>query len=152
MTIPQFFYSGWTAALFNHLWQSTCVALFAWILTLALRANPARIRYSVWMFASVKFLVPFALLAGLGAHWAAPFAGKQFGSALYTVADEIGQPFQQAKAAPVRDFAAVTHPAHLPEMVPAVLMLVWLTGVIVVLARARREIGPRGSAWELPIA
>jgi bla regulator protein BlaR1 len=135
MTIPQFWNSGWAAALFNHLWQSTCVVLFAWILTLGLRANPARVRYWVWMFASVKFLVPFALLASLGAQWARPVAGRQFGSALYTAADEIGQPFQQAKAAPMPGFASVTHPAHLPEIVPAVLVFVWLSGVIVVLAK-----------------
>ncbi len=112
MIIPQFFNSGWSAALFNHLWQSTCVALVAWILTLALRANPARVRYSVWMFASMKFLVPFALLASLGAQWARPVAGRPIGSALYTAADEIGQPFQQAKSAPMPDFASVTRPAH----------------------------------------
>jgi uncharacterized protein (TIGR03435 family) len=133
MTIPQFFNSGWTAALFNHLWQSTCVALLAWILTLALRSNPARVRYSVWMLASVKFLVPFALLARLGAQWARPAAGRHFGSALYTAADEIGQPFQHANAAPMADF--VMRPAHLPEIVPALLVVVWLGGVIVVLAR-----------------
>jgi bla regulator protein BlaR1 len=135
MTIPQLWNTGWTAALFNHLWQSTGVALLAWLLTLGLKANPARVRYSVWMFASVKFLVPFALLASLGAQWARPVAGRQIGSALYTAADEIGQPFQQAKVAPMRDFATVTHPAHLPEIVPAVLALIWLSGVIVVLAR-----------------
>ncbi|HEY1894907.1 MAG TPA: M56 family metallopeptidase, partial [Terracidiphilus sp.] len=101
----------------------------------ALRANPARVRYSVWMFASVKFLVPFALLASLGAQWARPVTGRLIGSALYTAADEIGQPFQQAKAAPMRDFATITHPAHLPQIVPALLLLVWLTGAAVVLAR-----------------
>jgi bla regulator protein blaR1 len=135
MIIPQFWNSGWTAALFNHLWQSTCVALLAWILTLALRANPARVRYSVWMFASVKFLVPFALLARLGAQWARPVAGRQIGSALYTAADEIGQPFQHANAAPMNDFATVAGATRLPAIVPAVLVAVWLAGVIVVLAR-----------------
>jgi uncharacterized protein (TIGR03435 family) len=135
MIIPQFWSSGWAAALFNHLWQSTCVALLAWILTLALRSNPARVRYSVWMFASIKFLVPFALLASLGEHWARPVAGRLIGSALYTAADEIGQPFQQAHSAPMRDFATVTRATHLPEIVPAVLVAVWLGGLMVVLAR-----------------
>ena len=133
MTIPQFFNSGWAAALFNHLWQSTCVALFAWILTLALRANPARVRYSVWMFASVKFLVPFALLASLGAQWARPVAGRQVGSALYTAADEIGQPFHQA-AAPAVKALAVQHPGHWLAFASAVVAAVWLCGFIAALA------------------
>jgi len=42
-------------------------AFSAWILTLALRKNQAQVRYWVWFVASVKFLVPFSLLVGLGA-------------------------------------------------------------------------------------
>ena len=56
--------------LINHLWQSTAVVLVAWLLTLSLRPNPARVRYAIWMIASIKFLFPFALLTSLGAHWA----------------------------------------------------------------------------------
>jgi hypothetical protein len=43
----------------NHLWQSTAFATAAWLLTLVLRKNRAAVRYSVWLAASVKFLVPF---------------------------------------------------------------------------------------------
>ena len=49
-----------------HLWQSTLFAGVAWFLTLALRKNAARVRYSIWFIASVKFLIPFSLLVGLG--------------------------------------------------------------------------------------
>jgi beta-lactamase regulating signal transducer with metallopeptidase domain len=49
-----------------HLWQSTLFVGAAWLLTLALRKNPARVRYSVWFIASAKFLIPFSLLVGLG--------------------------------------------------------------------------------------
>lgn len=50
-----------------HLWQSTLFVGAVWLLTLALRKNPARVRYSVWFIASAKFLIPFSLLVGLGA-------------------------------------------------------------------------------------
>ena len=50
----------------DHLWQSTLFVGAAWFLTLALRKNPARVRYSVWFIASAKFLIPFSLLVGLG--------------------------------------------------------------------------------------
>lgn len=49
-----------------HLWQSTLFVGAAWLLTLALRKNPAWARYSVWFIASAKFLIPFSLLVGLG--------------------------------------------------------------------------------------
>jgi beta-lactamase regulating signal transducer with metallopeptidase domain len=54
------------AMLALHLWQSTVVLLAAWLLTLVCRRNSAEIRYWIWLCASLKFLVPFALLQRLG--------------------------------------------------------------------------------------
>jgi beta-lactamase regulating signal transducer with metallopeptidase domain len=54
------------AALINHLWQSTLFALAVGILTLALRRNRPGVRYSLWFAASVKFLIPFAVLTAAG--------------------------------------------------------------------------------------
>ena len=56
--------------LLNHLWQSTLFAAAIALLTLALRNNAARIRYGLWFIASLKFLVPFALLAAAGGVFA----------------------------------------------------------------------------------
>jgi uncharacterized protein (TIGR03435 family) len=56
------------AFLANHLWQSTLVAALAWVVTLALRRERARVRYGVWLAASLKFLVPFPVLVSLGAQ------------------------------------------------------------------------------------
>jgi bla regulator protein blaR1 len=132
MTLLQFWNPAWTAPLFNHLWQSTGVALLAWLLTLALKTNPARIRYSVWMIASVKFLVPFALLESLGSAWVKPVAGRQMGSALYSAVDEISRPFQQSQM-PVTTVAS-GHSQHLLTFAPAALAAVWLCGFIAVVA------------------
>ena len=55
-----------TAALLDHLWQSTLVAALAALLALALHNNSARVRFWLWFAASIKFLVPFAALAALG--------------------------------------------------------------------------------------
>src|SRR5579871_2768516 len=54
-----------------HLWQSTWFAAVAALLTLAFRNNRAHIRFCLWLSASLKFLVPFALLISLGSriHW-----------------------------------------------------------------------------------
>ena len=56
------------AALVNHLWQSTLVALMAGGLTIAFRNNRARVRYWLWLSASLKFLLPFSLLLTLGSR------------------------------------------------------------------------------------
>ena len=67
--IAKFLSSPWTAvapSLGNHLWQSTLFACVIALLMLALRNNRAQIRYCLWLAASLKFLVPFSLLVGIG--------------------------------------------------------------------------------------
>ena len=56
-----------THALINHLWQSTLFCAVVWLITLTLRANGAALRHSLWLIASLKFLVPFSALYYLGA-------------------------------------------------------------------------------------
>jgi bla regulator protein BlaR1 len=53
----------------NHLWQSTLFAAVVALLTFGLRKNPARVRHWLWLAASVKFLVPFSLLVGIGSQF-----------------------------------------------------------------------------------
>src|ERR1700691_256902 len=57
-----------TQALAGHLWQSTFFALAAGLMTAAFRGNRAQVRYWLWLSASLKFLVPFALLLNLGSY------------------------------------------------------------------------------------
>lgn len=54
------------ASIAQHLWQSTLFVIAAWLLARACRRNSATVRYWIWFGASVKFLVPFALLQWLG--------------------------------------------------------------------------------------
>src|SRR5690606_31062970 len=53
-------------AIIEHLWQSTVIAAGAAVLALALRNRGAHVRYWVWFGASMKFLIPFALLVAIG--------------------------------------------------------------------------------------
>src|SRR5271156_3031922 len=55
-----------TSFIINHLWQSSCFALLAGLLALVLRRNSPKVRYWVWLSASLKFLIPFAMLVSLG--------------------------------------------------------------------------------------
>jgi beta-lactamase regulating signal transducer with metallopeptidase domain len=75
----------------NHLWQSTLFLLVAALLTLALRTNYASARHSIWFAASLKFLLPFSLLIGLGKHlvWLTGVAAAPHWT---VIIDNIAQP------------------------------------------------------------
>ena len=50
-----------------HLWESTLVAGAAWVLCrFVFASNHPRVRFAVWLTASIKFLVPFALIVEAG--------------------------------------------------------------------------------------
>ena len=124
--------SGPATALLNHLWQSTAVALLAWLFTLALRNNSARVRYAVWLVASFKFLLPFQVLAYLGACWSKP--GTSNGGQIYTIVEEFTRPLRQAQAA-ISVAASSPSPAHSLSIVWAFACTIWFCGFVVLLAR-----------------
>ncbi len=80
-------------ALINHLWQSTLCALAAGLLTLAFQKNGARVRFYIWLAASVKFLIPFSLVVWIGTffRWQAEPALPTAGG-FSSLMDQIAQP------------------------------------------------------------
>lgn len=59
-------WSRWVwPVLANHLWQATLFSLFVLAVASPLKRAPARVRYSLWLFALIKFVVPAAALASL---------------------------------------------------------------------------------------
>ena len=117
----------------NHLWQSTVFIAVVWVATLLLRRNQAWVRYGLWFAASVKFLIPFSLLVGLGSLLPRPqhvVVAMPFSYAM----DTVTQPFTQTPM----DFAPVVVQAspvqRFVHMIPLTLVIIWLCGVIVVLA------------------
>jgi bla regulator protein blaR1 len=127
---------AWAAiapAVGNHLWQSTLFAAVAATMTLALRKNRARVRYRLWLAASVKFLIPFSLLISLGGHLARPHPSASVQSNFYSVAQVIGQPFTGTAGPSVVPVArAVT--ADLRPLLQQTLLAVWLCGFVAVLS------------------
>ena len=91
-------WSSVTPALGNHLWQSTLFALVAGLLTLFLRNNYARVRYGLWLAASLKFLIPFSLLVSIGGQLAGTRSISIGNPRLYAVVNQVGQPFTQPAA------------------------------------------------------
>src|SRR5580700_9397870 len=93
-------FTSYAPVLGDHLWQSTLFAFTSGALTVFLRNNHARARYWLWLAASLKFLVPFSVLVGIGSHLAwtrSSVAGMRTG--LYFAVEEVSQPFTQAVAA-----------------------------------------------------
>jgi len=135
MTFPASWSETWTAALGNHLWQSTAVTGIAWLLTLSLRNNHARMRYWVWMIASIKYLIPFSLFIAAGESLRSAFATPIQKPALAAVMEQITLPFPQTESPAAVAYAgmaptAVSHPGNL---VALILLAVWLCGFLFVL-------------------
>lgn len=110
------------ASLVNHLWQSTIVALAVALAARLLENDAARIRYALWLAASLKFLVPFAALAALGAAFA----------------PALERPILEITAGPIplERLAAPIPAGGLPPAIANALVAVWLAGAALVLLQS----------------
>ncbi len=111
------------AGLVTHIWQSTLFAGAIGLLTLVLRKNRAAVRHGLWLAASVKFLIPFSLLIGLGSQldwWKDTTVVEPRVAAVLQIHDPIA-----IAAAP----ADSSRP--LPSRIPAILFGVWVCGFAV---------------------
>ena len=80
------------ALLLNHLWQSSLCAGGAGLMALALSRNGAGVRFWLWFAASVKFLVPFALLTALGTYFLTPMVPPLAAPAIRLI-EPLAKPF-----------------------------------------------------------
>jgi bla regulator protein blaR1 len=117
----------WTATA-NHLWQSTLFAGLAALAALVMRKNQARVRYQLWLAASLKFLIPFSLLISLGGHLAIPYRAAATQPIFYFVIEKVSQPFTQSSS--LKQWLA----ASLLPLLPEILVVLWLCGFVTVLA------------------
>jgi bla regulator protein blaR1 len=108
----------------NHLWQSTLAACVAAALVWLLRKSEARLRHGLWMAASLKFLVPFAVLVELGRRLATQQSFTASDGPILTTVLQIGQPFV-SNGAP--NLELQIHPHHaFPWLL--VLLMLWAAG------------------------
>jgi bla regulator protein BlaR1 len=115
----------------NHLWQSTLFAVGVALLAHIMRRNSAKLRYALWLTASLKFLIPFALLTMLGAHISWRSVGTTPPS-LVVLIDTIAEPLA-APGPTMRE--GVSSPALVSKgTVLNVLVVIWACGALAVFA------------------
>ena len=109
----------------NHLWQSTLFAGAAWLLTLALRKNSARVRHWVWVAASIKFLIPFSVLTAMGGliEWR---TAPAIAPGVSVVVKQVSQPF----TLPTDSSPLLIKTPAAPSRLPEVLFAIWACGFI----------------------
>jgi bla regulator protein BlaR1 len=125
-------------AVANHLWQSTVFAAVAGLMTLALRKNRAAARYWLWLAASVKFLVPFSVLAMVGGRFGRQEPARIM-QPIATAIEHVSLPF--TASSPAASLALAQPSPTL--LMSTVLWSVWAIGFALVLSswwRRSREI------------
>jgi len=119
----------------DHLLQSTLFALTAALLVLAFRRNRARVRYALWLAASLKFLIPFSMLIALGSqiHWT-PAAHAIASPETVQTVEQFSEPFT---------VAIPTQPQQ-TDRTPLAIAALWFAGfACVVILRLRAWRGMR---------
>jgi len=140
--------------LVDHVWQSTLFAGVAGALTLALRNNRARVRYWLWFAASVKFLVPFSLLAAAGSYFGRHSIVTVVPSRLPVIADRFTESLVLTPSIVMTTPSSAAFPANL---ILAAFGLVWTIGFIVLVSswwlrwRSVRAVLKTASPVQLPI-
>ena len=113
-----------TAGLLDHLWQSSLFTGGIALLTLFLRKNGAAVRFWLWFAASLKFLVPFAVLTALG-----DYLSRQFPASLPPTLLAI-RPAAEKLSAPAKLLVA----PHADGIAVAPLLVgLWLLGLAAIL-------------------
>jgi bla regulator protein BlaR1 len=125
---------SWINALANHLWQSTVFAIVISLVAVAFRRYQARVRYALWLSASLKFLVPVSLLIGLGTHLSTPARAS---SEILSTVRQVSVPFDAATVLAPASSVPTSSSAVGPI---AIVFGIWVCGVLAIA-------GMRWRAW-----
>ena len=105
--------------IFNHLWQSTAFTTAVALACAALRLNSPRLRYWLWLSASLKFLIPFSLIVSMGTRMQVPPDSPSLHA---VTVQTISSYFAPVSTIPT------SAPARAPLAWPEWLAAIWLTG------------------------
>jgi len=116
----------WWPSVADHLWQATIFAFIVLGASLAIKRGPARLRHSLWVLASVKFIVPAGLFifmaeqVGIDRSW---FPGYQLNKLLLYGVTEPASAFVNSYEITVVVADSIQH-----NEIFCVLGLIWLAG------------------------
>jgi len=113
-----------------HLLQSTLFAAAVGVLVFSLRKTYAPARHWLWLAASVKFLIPFSLLTGIGARLGWSRAPVIAVHRVSIVIEGMGRSF-----IPLDLARPGNQPAASADSLTLILLAVWFCGCAVVLFR-----------------
>ena len=126
--------NGDVVLLLNHLWQSTLAGLVVWLACATwLKTHRPRLRFAVWMVASVKFLVPFAVLVSAGRLVAIPALLPP--SQSQQVFDVLTSSAPLVAVTPFTPSSAPQAPTDWERWLVAFLLVVWACGAVFVATR-----------------
>ena len=113
----------------THLLQSTACIGIAALLVFALRRAPARTRYTIWLFASLKFLVPLSLFTAAGTYlgaWTPPLATPRVSVVMRWLDQSfLSWGFDQPAAR-----AVALLPGDIDRLALLTLVALWAAGVV----------------------
>lgn len=117
--------------LLNHLWQSTLMAGLAWLACrYMLQAHSPDVRFVVWLAASLKFLIPFALFVEAGHLLSVrPLLTLAHSQQVF---DLVGGSYGGPAIAPFHGARAPQAPALSPGALWVALAAVWALGAALV--------------------
>jgi bla regulator protein BlaR1 len=136
----------------NHLWQSTVFAFLVVLLKQALKNNRAETRFWLVLTASLKFLIPFSLLAGIGTYVTAP---GTLPPVIQTGMSAAIEPFGSSRVpvSPIADAPVAADTWTSGIWWPSALIGIWLCGIVFITVlswwRSRRVAAIAGQAKRL---
>ncbi|HKY26674.1 MAG TPA: TonB family protein [Pyrinomonadaceae bacterium] len=121
--------SSWWPSVADHLWQSAVFVLVVLAATFLVKRGPARVRYTFWLLASAKLLVPtglFALFLGQAGidFLKTIFNGQQHGLFVGGITAPV------ATLTNTYEFTVFVHNAVRHNEMYCALTAIWLAGVI----------------------
>ena len=138
----------------NHLWHSSWFAVAAAMVAFALHAHAPKVRHCIWLIASLKFLVPFALLVGIGRlvpwPWPAPSVAPVAVGIIPDAVAFVVEPFPGNVGAVAPERGAI-------DLAPLAFAVIWTIGFLaIVVVRGRQTLEVRaalraGTPITLPI-
>lgn len=133
--------------LLNHLWQSTFFVAAVALTCLALRSNSPRLRYWLWLAASLKFLVPLSPLVDMGSRVPLPRATPALHATTVQAVSTYFAPLAVASGKPRRPASPGSR---------ELLAAIWAAGALFLLLRrirqARRVFQAAREATPLPLS